>query len=237
MRLHRFFISERIGAKTKLIVHSAELVNQIRRVFRLKIGDSIVVFDSSGKDFECTIDSWSGKSIVLHVAAQKNSRFGVQRNIFLCAALVKGDRFERIVEKSTELGVTDIMPVAAERAEKKGLNIARLKKIAEEASEQSGRGNVPALHAVMTLPVSIDFLRSRGVKNIVAFHTEGELFDGMEASKTAPVALFIGPEGGWTEAELALFHNTHIVVRCLGRQVLRAETAAIAALSLIIFGK
>ena len=161
------------------------------------------------------------------------------RTIYLCAAVVKKDTFEWIVEKATELGVTDIIPIAAERSEKKSLNEERLVKIAVEASEQSGRGATPMMHRIMGQGEAAAFLKSREKDiQMIAFHTEGEQFKREElGSKTAPLGVFIGPEGGWSPAEIEIsFHKKeNIQVRCLGPQVLRAETAVIASLSQVVF--
>lgn len=247
MRLHRFFVDQEIGAQTEITIDSAELVNQVRRVFRLKKGDSIVVFNGTGFDYECKIDGFGEKSnmdidsvIRLLVSGSEKSRYSPKRALFLCAAIVKKDTFEWITEKATELGVTDIIPIAAERSEKKHLNEARLRKIAIEASEQSGRGTTPMVHAIMGQGEAAAFLKKENPDiECVAFHTEGARIGeqlGPDRNNSKPLAIFIGPEGGWSDDELDLFHKNKIPVVCLGPQVLRAETAAIAALSQVVFG-
>jgi 16S rRNA (uracil1498-N3)-methyltransferase len=119
MRLHRFYISEKIGVKTEITVNSVELVNQIQRVFRLKKGDMVITFDGSGLDFECEIVGLEKEAVALKVIKSEPSRFVPKREVYLYQALVKKDNFEWIVEKATELGVTHIIPVMAERSEKK----------------------------------------------------------------------------------------------------------------------
>lgn len=233
MRLHRFFVPIKIGDRKTLAIDSADLVNQVRRVFRLKPGDAIVVFDGSGKDYECTIAGFDGMSIMLNVSAQKSSRFESGRKIILMQAVIKKDLFEKIVQGATELGVTEIVPILAERSEKKNLNASRLEKIAREASEQSGRGNVPALNPVLGLEDAIDLVKKRGVGNPVVFHTDGRTPENFASLKAGSAAIFIGPEGGWSPGEMEMFHKNGISSVCLGKQILRAETAAIAALSLI----
>jgi 16S rRNA (uracil1498-N3)-methyltransferase len=231
MRLHRFYTTETIGLQKEITIHSAEMVNQIRRVFRLKSGDSIIIFDGSGSDYECHISDFGKESITLNVNSSSRSRFMPAREITLCAAVVKKDTFEWIVEKATELGVTKIIPVMTERSEKKNLNEARLKKIAIEASEQSGRGNIPTIHPIITLAEAMQRVVDKKITS-VAFHTEGEKIQGLPLYSV----IFIGPEGGWSPKEIALFHANNIDINCLGNQVLRAETAAIAALSLVMLG-
>ncbi len=234
MRLHRFHISEKIGLQTEIVVHSVEMVDQVRKVFRLKTDDSIIVFDGSGSDYECRIADFGKDTITLDIQNASRSRFMPTRKVFLYAALVKKDTFEWIAEKATELGVTHIVPVMAERSEKKNINEARLKKIVIEASEQSGRGDVPEVLPISTLQEVIE--NSDSDTKRIAFHTEGAAFSASEISKDEDAAIFIGPEGGWSLDEIGLFHAHKIPVVCLGTQVLRAETAVVAALSVVMLG-
>src|SRR3989344_4745042 len=114
MRLHRFYIAEKIGSRQDMAVNSAELVNQIRKVFRLKTGDGVILFDGSGNDYTCTISDQikDDKNIVnFHITGIVESRYMPARDsraVTLCAGIVKKDTFEWIVEKATELGVTKI---------------------------------------------------------------------------------------------------------------------------------
>lgn len=244
MRLHRFYISVPIGSRTELVVTDAAVVHQIRRVFRLEAGDLIVMFDGSGSEYICAITSYeSDDRVTLAVRESAHARFTPSQGprLWLFAALVKKDTFETIVEKATELGVTDIVPVMAERSEKKNTNESRLVKIITEAGEQSGRGDLPKLHPIVSLKESVTQCISEKLKEPLVFHTDGaQLEKGGGSDSTSPVSLtqavFIGPEGGWSPNEVALFHEHTFAVRCLGPQVLRAETAVVAALSQIVFG-
>ena len=235
MRLHRFYISEPIGLQKEITIHSVDLVNQIHRVFRLKTGDSVIVFDGSGSDYECTIAGFTKDSVTLDITTSERSPFMPARDVYLCAAVVKKDTFEWIVEKATELGATHIIPVMAERSEKKSLNEKRLQKIAVEASEQSGRGMIPTIQPILALKEAVESLKSTEDIELLAFHTDAEAFRRDSLSEHAPIGLFIGPEGGWSLDEIDLFHKNKIPVQCLGNQVLRAETAVIAALSQVVF--
>ena len=236
MRLHRFYSSEKIGTRTELTIIDADVVHQIRRVFRLRPEDFIIMFDGSGYEYTCAIMSYDEEDrMTLAVRESAHARFtpSLGQRLWLFAALVKKDTFETIVEKATELGVTDIVPVLAERSEKKSTNEARVSKIVMEASEQSGRGDLPTVHEVMSLKDCIDLCGSEGITRMTAFHTDGAQF--RHAGDSQIEALFIGPEGGWSPSEVDLFHTAKILVRCLGPQVLRAETAVAAALSQIVF--
>jgi len=256
MRLHRFFCPEPVGSRSELTFRSNELVDQLRRVLHIKIGEDVIIFDGSGSDYRCAVARFDGADrVVLDVRETSRSRYMPMRKLFLYGAVVKKDNFEFIVEKATELGVTDIIPVIAERSEKKAVNMERLNKIAIEASEQSGRGDVPVVHSTISFKEAIDEARSTNNGEIrnsnieirnksesqntklktIAFHTEGDYFNPETISNNEPIAIFIGPEGGWSPDEIAMFHANDIVTLCLGRQVLRTETAVIAALSRVVF--
>jgi 16S rRNA (uracil1498-N3)-methyltransferase len=240
MRLHRFYITEKVGDKAELAINSTELINQVQRVFRLGKGDHIVVFDGSGFDYECEIMNIEAKSSVLTLKVSKStpSRFMPSREVYLYQAIVKKDNFEWIVEKATELGVTHIIPVMAEHSEKKSLNEERLKKIAIEASEQSGRGTVPEIGEIVKLEDVVTARRDLAEVKRIVFHTaaNSRLCNDDDSSRSLlAVAVFIGPEGGWSEKEVSMFHENNFDIFCLGEQVLRAETAAITALSLVLF--
>ena len=117
----------------------------------------------------------------------------------------------------------------------------RLKKIVIEASEQSGRGSVPEIEQIIGLKEALIELKEKNedesIKTIV-FHTDAELLQKSDlGSEVEPLAVFIGPEGGWSPDEIDLFNKNNIAVKSIGTQVLRAETAVIATLSLVMFGK
>jgi 16S rRNA (uracil1498-N3)-methyltransferase len=249
MRLHRFYIPETIGSRTEITIDSAELSNQLRRVFRLTSGDSIIVFDGSGLDYECDIIGFETMSVTIRSIRSSRSRTMPNRDVILYASITKKDTFEWIVEKATELGVTRIVPLMAERSEKKNLNMERLNKIAIEASEQSGRGTVPVIGDIQEIVNFFDdSAYEAGKGHAIVFHTEGESYSSACISAKIqfksvspdnappPLSVFIGPEGGWSPREVAMFHNHKIPVVTLGTQVLRAETAVIAALSKVLLG-
>jgi 16S rRNA (uracil1498-N3)-methyltransferase len=239
MRLHRFYSSEKVGPRTQLAIVDADLIHQVRRVFRLMPNDKVVLFDGSGSEYICTIVSYDGDDgMTLTVSESVTARFtpSLGSRLWLFAALVKKDTFETIVEKATELGVTDIVPILAERSEKKSANDVRLAKIIMEASEQSGRGDLPTLHPVMSLKECLDLCDSEKLRVPLVFHTDGtQLEKGTDSPGALTQAVLIGPEGGWSPHEVSLFHEKKIAIRCLGPQVLRAETAVVAALSQVVF--
>lgn len=232
MRLHRFYHSETIGDKKELIINSADFVNQVVRVFRLGVGDKVVVFDGSGNDYVYELLEVKPRGpVVLRICEVGPSRFMPTRKIYLFQSMIKKDKFEWVVEKATELGVTDIVPALADRSEKKDLNIERLRKIAIEASEQCGRGDVPVIATARPRLAELLIINCQKV----ALHLEGENFITARPRLAGDIGVFIGPEGGWSPNELDMFHKNGVTICSLGKQVLRAETAAIATLSLVVF--
>jgi 16S rRNA (uracil1498-N3)-methyltransferase len=241
MRLHRFYTESNLEVGDEVTIHSENLMNQIRKVFHFEKGDGIIMFKDSGFDYVCEIAGFNKQDILLKILSRHVSRFMPSRKVGLYMSLIKKDNFEWVAEKATELGVTDIIPVIAEHSEKKGLNIERLNKIVVEASEQSGRGNVPTIHPIISLNEAIESLNSSNKENAdtikIAFHTDVAQLSSIDADSNKSLAIFIGPEGGWSPEEIMLFHDNNFQIKCLGRQVLRAETAAIATLSQFVFKK
>lgn len=228
MRLHRFFIVETIPESGEFSVANETLLNQWRNVLRMKVGEKAVLFDGSSYEFLCEFVSLEKKSATLKVVERK---LGLKpaREVTLCMALIKKDNFEFVLEKATELGVTCIIPVEADRSEKKGVNYERAQKIVREASEQSGRVTVPTLGEICT----IDQLSRDG---LVVLDPRGELSarEFFASNTTTPISILIGPEGGFTDIEIESFHARNIPIVSTGTQILRAETAAIVALTLAL---
>ncbi len=156
--------------------------------------------------------------------------------VTLLLAVVKFDMFEWAIEKATELGVTEIVPLAAARSEKALLASAvkraeRWKKLLLEASQQSRRVRVPALEEV-TKPENAFAARPDGLRVMLSERTNvrpmRNVLEGQRASKAT---LAIGPEGGWTDAELEAARRCGFQEASLGNLILRAETAVVAALA------
>lgn len=233
MRLHRFFVNTPIEY-TKTIIKDERLIHQWRNVFRYNVGSEVILFDGSGNEYNCVIEKMNNREAEVRLVSEKKG-IRPERTIILCQSLIKKDKMEWVVEKATELGVSKIVPIVSGRSEKKRFNIERARKIAIEASEQCGRADVPELAPVVSLSEALDECR-----NIVIFDSSGEGLElrakGLEDEKTSssrlqPLSLFIGPEGGWTEKESERFKDANAKIYSLGKLTLRAETAAIVAIS------
>lgn len=229
MRLHRFYTTEGLQKGASITLSHAGLVHQLRSVFRFQSGDSVILFNGDGYDYVSEIVSIGKSEVVLHVTRQGENTWKPITKLTLAVSMIKKDNFEWIVQKATELGVSGIIPLIAERSEKKGWNKERAEKILIEACEQSGRSDVPALGEFTTLSEFLDGEK----RKVVVFHTDGETFEPKEKTGESIVAL-IGPEGGWSEKEIALFHNIGCSIVKLPTPILRAETAAIAVTALFL---
>jgi len=168
----------------------------------------------------------------LEIVESRPCEYIPKREVWLFPSLIKNSNFDWILEKATELGVSHIVPVISERSEKKDLNFERSQKIMKEASEQSGRGVLPILHEVATLNDVIKLAQKENIP-LVSFHSRTQNFVEKTFEKEK-IGTLIGPEGGWSDAELALFARHKIPIYSLGKQVLRAETACVAVLSRIL---
>jgi 16S rRNA (uracil1498-N3)-methyltransferase len=234
MRLHRFYVNKPLGEE--IVVESVsgsseekEILNQWLRVFRFSIGSDVLLFSPSqpGTDFRYTITSISKEGAKLSLAG-KSSNLILDRPITLYMAIVKKDTFETIVRQATELGVFRIIPILAERSEKKNLNFDRLQSIAKEAAEQCGRGNVPEISEIVDFATALS--SSEGETNIIG-SLQGTTY-GDSSKKDQALAIWIGPEGGWTPEEEATAKKAGFRLLKLTETTLKADTAAITALSL-----
>jgi 16S rRNA (uracil1498-N3)-methyltransferase len=161
---------------------------------------------------------------------------GSTRSVTLALAVFKFDRFEWAVEKSTELGVSKIVPVVAQRTDSHlataaGKRVDRWRRIAREAAEQSRRLAVPELSDPIKLKAYLATEHAASRVVLAENEKEVQLRDLLEGSRE--VALAIGPEGGWADSELEQFTNSGWTAASLGSTILRAETAAIAALAVV----
>jgi 16S rRNA (uracil1498-N3)-methyltransferase len=226
-------------APEKLTV-TGERFHHLAHVLRISAGDPVEVFDGRGRAFEAKVERVGEDSLDLVLGAQQSDT-ATARSITIVQGLPKGDKLEWIVEKATELGATAVAPVETSRAIVK-LDAARGEKkrerwqrIAEEASRQCGRADVTEVLAPRPLIEAVDAL-AEGTRVLVLDEEErsvrlGQALDAINAS--TPVALVIGPEGGLARDEVDALVGRGAVAVTLGRNILRTETAALAALSVM----
>lgn len=230
MRLHRFYINQNIEVGKEIRTDDSELLNQWGRVFRLKAGDEVILFNDSDYEFTAKFSLLSKKEAVLDVLDSKMTATEISKELHLFQSIIKKDNFELIVQKCTEIGVSAFHPVVSERSEKKNLNMERLLKIAKEASEQSGKVKLPKISEPENFGKSIENFEGE----LFALDFLGEKIGQNTFIKSNKIGILIGPEGGFSDKEREFFKEKGIKNISLGNQVLRAETAAIAISSLIL---
>ena len=231
MRTARFFVPpEWLALQSGIFsIPAGFLHKQIVQVLRMKLGDEITLLQNDGDAYTCTITTINRSNISGTITAKESPLTLPPYTLTLCASITKRDTFEWMIQKCTELGVHAFIPLHTERTIKKTPDIhKRWSDIAKEASEQCGRITLPIIHTPCTLPHA--FAQTKACARIL-FHESAQEYILPSLQPSMPVALFIGPEGGFSEHELTLAQKERIHVRKMGSFVLRAETAAIVACS------
>jgi 16S rRNA (uracil1498-N3)-methyltransferase len=205
-------------------------------VLRRQVGDPLTLFCGDNREFQTMVSAVNKKKVNVTVLTERVANRESSRAIHLAQGISKGDRMDLVVQKAVELGVTSITPLITERCAVK-LNDDRLNKknlqwqaIAVAACEQSGRNVVPEIRAVMTMEA---YLQSkRPALNFVLYPNAGKGWRDY-ALQQLDIGLLIGPEGGLSDDEINRLFSQGFSPLCLGPRVLRTETAAIVALSVL----
>ncbi|WP_242344743.1 16S rRNA (uracil(1498)-N(3))-methyltransferase [Anaeromyxobacter terrae] len=211
-----------------------EARHYLRDVLRLAPGTEVEVFDGRGGAWTARIDE-AFEALVLGPA--RAGKGDATAEIWLLAALAKGEKMDLVVQKATELGAAAVAPFAAERSvvrlepDKGEERARRWRRIAEEAARQCGRADVPDVHAPAPLAVALAALPPGALA--IAFQPGGAPVLALPAAAAGAYAAVVGPEGGLTDAELAVLAAAGARRASLGPRVLRAETAAIVAVALL----
>jgi len=211
------------------ITLAADEARHLRDVLRLKPGDEVYVFDGLGHEFRCAVSNVRRDVAELSIDAEVDpAKPESHLQLNLGVALLKGEKFDLVVQKATELGVTKITPLITRYADihlrdatDAAKRVTRWQRIALEAAKQSGRAFVPEI----TLPVAFEKLEREGA-GVMFSERSGAGLEGL--APTHSITALVGSEGGWADEEIdtARARGFHVVT--LGGRVLRAETAAIA---------
>lgn len=201
-------------------------VHYLFHVMRLKIGDKVLLFNGTEGEFECEITDLNKKAGVFMPLVRTREQ-SVENGPVLAMALIKKDNMDLVLQKATELGVSEIIPIIARRSVLQKMNIQRAKTIVTEAAEQCERLSVPEISE----PTDVNTFLSRRADEKIVYLSERGQTNGI-VKRGEKVCFVIGPEGGWTTQELNTFENHQGAVSLnLGRLILRAETAAISILA------
>ena len=241
--MHRFFVSgENLGSGQ--VVLTGKQAHQIRSVLRMTPGDQIIVLDNTGYEYAVAITDVGRQRVAGRMMYKQLARGEPRTQITLYQSILAREKFEWVLQKCTEVGVTCFVPVVAQRSIVRWADtitphrLARWKSIVTEAAEQSGRGRIPQIQCPIKFADALAVLGAFDRCLIACPQTTGPtLRELLQAGRPAPagIALLIGPEGGFSDEEIAATSSKGAVAMSLGERVLRTETAAVVASALILY--
>ena len=219
--------------QTKTVTLGVEETRHLRDVLRLKETDKVKVFDGEGREFLCEIEKIEKKESSLKIIEEVSPTAPESDlDLTLAVALLKGEKFDLVVQKAVELGVSRLVPLNTKRADVKlketEKRLERWRKIALEAAKQSGRARLMRIDA----PIDFEkFIESANGTRILFAERNGESFSAVKESKKIVAA--IGAEGGWEDAEIEAARKNGFQIVTLRGRILRAETAAISIAAIL----
>lgn len=238
--MHRFFIPPQWIDGDRVVIKGKQ-VHQLRDVLRMREGDCIIALDDTGWEYEVELKRVARGQVEGLVRDKSLATTEPGTKVTLYQALLKGDKFEFILQKCTELGVVGFAPMLCERCVQLGemsdRKLSRWRRIIAEAAEQSRRGKLPFLKPVLTFEQACQSVVG---SSLLAWEEEESsglraALSELKAKGLASVNLFIGPEGGFSPSEVEFARGCGIVPVTLGRRVLRAETAGLVAATAILY--
>jgi len=234
MQAHRFYTpTDSISGTT--IQLGAEESHHLCRVLRLREGETVFAFDGLGQEWECEISASHKSASRLTIRRQLDTPVESPLQLTLAQALVKGDRFDLVVQKATELGVTRIIPVITAHSEihrieeRSEQRLQRWQRISLEALKQCRRRRLVSITAPVPFPALCRELSGRPA--LIFSEQGGQTFPSIIGNSSG-LTLVVGPEGGWSGEEITLATSSGLIPIHLGPRILRTETAAIAAVTL-----
>lgn len=238
--MRRFFIDAPLSEH--MVIANAD-ARHIASVLRLSAGATVLVSDQDGKSGKAEIMAANPEAIELRLLELLEDTTEPPINIWLVQGLAKGEKMDFIIQKAVELGVHGIIPVATAHsvvrydAAKQADKVARWQKIAREAAKQCGRSYIPQVCSVTSLAQVLDNNEFSAANKIMLY--EGQAVQGIKQaltdSNSQNYVLFIGPEGGFSSAEVDLCQEHGIRTVTMGPRIMRTETAALAAISAVMY--
>ena len=239
--MYQFFVDDAQIGREFVTITGAD-VNHIKNVLRMKAGEKIRISNQQGRDYYCEISEVTDTFVQADILNEDAASTELPSKIYLFQGIPKGDRMETVIEKAVELGVYEIIPVAMKYcvvkldAKKEAAKVARWQKQAEAAAKQSKRSIIPRIHPVMSYKEAVEYAMQCDVR-LVPYENERGMQGTKEALSTikagTSVSVMIGPEGGFSEDEIAQVKDSMQVIS-LGKRILRTDTAGIAVMSMLM---
>lgn len=244
---HFFVESNQISADQKKVEITGNDYNHIANVLRMKPGEQFSVSvrdDDSGKELFYEVESINDSSVIGNLCFVEEVGNELPSRIYLFQGLPKVDKMELIIQKAVELGAFKIIPMSTKRCvvkldeKKANSKVARWNAISEAAAKQSKRAIIPEVTMPMTMKQAVEFAKDMQVKIIPYENAEGmdftkKIMEGLKPDQD--IAVFIGPEGGFSEQEIELCNENGIAPITLGKRILRTETAGFTIISWLMY--
>ena len=241
--MYQFFVEDEQVQQDRICIVGGD-VNHIGHVLRMKTGEKIRISDQSGRSYFCRILEITEEEVWAQIEDTDEMGTEFSHKVYLFQGLPKSDKMELIIQKAVELGAYEIIPVETKRCvvkldgKKAAKKVERWQQIAESAAKQSKRMLVPEVHSVMTFKEALVYAKELDVLLIPYELAKGmketkELIRSIEPGKS--IGVFIGPEGGFEEQEVADAMKAGAKPITLGHRILRTETAGLAVLSVLMF--
>ena len=238
----RFFVEES-QIKDHIIEVTGQDVRHIRDVLRLQEEAVIEICNGQGMDYQVAITHIGQDLIKTKVLEQSFSKAEPETKITLFQSLVKGDKFEWVIQKAIEIGVQQIVPMQTtycvskmDKSKKSKTKVKRWNKIAQSAAKQSGRGIIPQVANPVSFKEALELSKEMDFA-CIAYEKEDRtnLKSYIEGSRGKKISVLIGPEGGFSKEEIDQAQEAHVQAITLGPRILRSETASIVLVSNILY--
>lgn len=243
--MYQFFIKAENIQEDEILVTEAQDVNHIKNVLRMREGEKIsLCCEEREREYVCSIEAFLPDGIRAKILDVNADSRELPVKITLFQGLPKGDKMELIIQKAVELGAAEIVPVATKRAvvrldaKKATKKVARWNEIAKSAAKQSKRTHIPEVLPVMTFREALSYGMEMDMRILPYEDARGIAYARQTIKKVADVksvGIYIGPEGGFSEEEVALAREAGARTITLGHRILRTETAGMAILSILMF--
>lgn len=235
--MRRFFLRD---IQRPEVCIRGEEARHMLKVLRMAEGDRFILFDGSGMDYPCEIESIGPEHLVARVGEGILSEKGPEVSVTLYQAMLKKDNMDFVLQKATELGITGFVPVIAARCVKKPDDpqkvLSKFWKTATEAAKQCGRSRIPRIGEMTLLKNLPDCMKHELV--ILAYENGSvTIKKRLQNDRSTDIGVIIGPEGGFEDDEVRFLSDAGALSCSLGSLILRAETAAVAAVSMVLYEK
>jgi 16S rRNA (uracil1498-N3)-methyltransferase len=241
MRLTRVHVEGPLASGRRITLEG-NAASHVTRVLRLRVGAALVVFDGNGGEYEASIDKAHGGAVTVAIGQHRAIERESPLALTLAQGISRGERMDLVVQKATELGVTQLVPVLTERsvvrltAQQSDRKVNHWRAIAIAACEQCGRNRPPSVAAPLALAAFLqgEVSAGAGSRTLLLLSPEGTAaLEVVRRAQANAVSVLVGPEGGLTDEEQQAALAAGFKALRLGPRVLRTETAALAALALL----